>query len=285
MHRRLIKTPHRLWIRLATLWRRRFGVLPMRESVDDLSVWFDTPLGQALLKEEQEAVDDGLQGVFGYHLLQLGISGKLDLTASSLISHHFILHPRLEENPKLGALSDFNHLPLAPESIDAVVMHHSLDYSQSPHHLLREVSRTIIPRGHIIIIGFNPLSLWGMCASLARIVTPSPRWRFQYLRLGRLMDWLKLVDMEPIAVYKGYFRPPLAQEGAIKHLHWMERWGKRLHLPWGGFYMVIARKDHIPLTPIKPNWQRYRPLRGLAVTRILGPAPSAHIGMRSWLLR
>ncbi|HSC69504.1 MAG TPA: methyltransferase, partial [Cellvibrio sp.] len=97
------------------------------------------------------------------------------------------------------------------------------------------------------------------------------------LRLGRLMDWLKLVDMEPIAVYKGFFRPPLPQENAIKHLQWVERWGKRLHLPWGGFYMVVARKDHIPLTPIKPSWQGYRPLPGLAVTRILGPAP----GLRS----
>lgn len=285
MHRKLVKTPHRLWIRIAALVRKRFGVLPMRESVEDLSHWFETPLGQALLKEEQEAVDDGLQCVFGYHLLQLGISGKLNLTASSRISHHFILHPRVEENSKLGALADFNHLPLASESIDAVVLHHSLDYSQSPHHLLREVSRTIIPRGHIIIIGFNPFSLWGICASLARIVTSKPRWRFQYLRLGRLLDWLKLVDMEPIAIYRGFFRPPLAHERAIKHLHWLEPWGKRLHLPWGGFYMVVARKDHIPLMPIKPKWQRYRPLRGLAVTRILGPAPSANIGMRSWLLR
>jgi SAM-dependent methyltransferase len=277
MHRKLTKTPHRLWIRLATLWRKRFGVLPLRESIDDLTPWFDTPLGQALLQEEQEAIDDSLQGLFGFYLMQLGISGKLDLTSSSLISHHFVLHPRCEADSKAGALSDFNHLPLASEFIDAVVMHHTLDYSQSPHHLLREVVRTIIPRGHIVIVGFNPYSLWGIWARLARIFSPLPRWRFQYLRLGRLIDWLKLLDMEPIAIYKGFFRPPLAQEKAIKHLHWLERWGKRLRLPWGGFYLVIARKDHIPLTPIKLKWQPYRPMRGLAVTRIIGPTSNARI--------
>ena len=282
MHSRLIKTPHRLMIRFSAIWKKRFGVLPMRESIADLSQWFESPLGQALLEEEQEAISDGLQCVFGYQLLQLGISGRLDLTVESRISHRFVLHPQLEDmahkaQQQLGALADFNHLPLASESIDAVLLHHSIDYSQSPHHLLREATRIIIPKGHLIIVGFNPWSLWGICASLARMLNTRPRWRFQYLRLGRLMDWLTLLDMEPIAVYKGFFRPPLRREGAIKHLHWIERWGKRLHLPWGGFYMVVARKDHIPLTPIKPTWRQYRPLRGLAVTRIIGPAPGLRL--------
>jgi len=277
MHRKLVKAPHRLLIRLSALWKKRFGVLPMRESIVDLTQWFESPLGRALLDEEQEAIADGLQCVFGYHLLQLGISGRLDLTTESRISHRFVLHPQLEGNQRLGALADFNHLPLAAESIDAVLLHHSLDFSQSPHHLLREATRIVIPKGHVIVVGFNPWSLWGLCASLMRIIKSQPRWRFQYLRLGRLMDWLTLLDMEPIAVYKGFFRPPFPQEAAIKHLHWVERWSKRLHLPWGGFYMVVARKDHIPLIPIKPAWQQYRPLRGLAVTRILGPAP----GLRS----
>ncbi|PUA27126.1 MAG: methyltransferase [Cellvibrio sp. 79] len=282
MHRKIIKAPHRLLIRFSTLWKRRFGVMPIRDSITDLTAWFETPLGQSLLAEEQEAINDGLQYVFGYHLLQLGISGRVDLSNESLISHRFLLHPYTEENPRLSALVDFNHLPLSAETIDAVVLHHTLDYSQSPHHLLREATRVLIPRGHLIIIGFNPWSLWGFCARLARLITAVPRWRFQYLRLGRLLDWLALVDMEPIAIYKGFFRPPLPQENAIKHLQWVERWGKRLRLPWGGFYMIVARKDHLPLTPIKPAWQKYRPLRGLAVTRIVGPANG--VPMRNLLL-
>lgn len=281
MHRKIIKAPHRLLIRFSALWKKRFGVLPLRESIEDLTGWFETPLGQSLLTEEQEAINDGLQCVFGYHLLQLGINGRIDLTGESLISHRFLLHPQVESNPRLGAVVDFNHLPLPAETVDAIVLHHALDFSQSPHHLLREVTRVLIPRGHLIIVGFNPWSLWGFCARLARFITSAPRWRFQYLRLGRLMDWLALVDMEPIAIYKGFFRPPLPQENAIKHLQWIERWGKRLRLPWGGFYMIVARKDHIPLTPVKPAWQKYRPLRGLAVTRIVGP--SSGVPLRNYL--
>lgn len=275
MHRKIIKTPHRLFIRFSALWKKRFGVLPLRESINDLTAWFETPLGQSLLAEEQEAINDSLQCVFGYHLLQLGVSGRLDLTRESLISHRFLLHPHAEQNPRLSGVVDFNHLPLATETIDALVLHHTLDYSQSPHHLLREATRVLIPRGHLIILGFNPWSLWGLCARLASLLTAAPRWRFHYLRLGRLLDWLALVDMEPITIYRGFFLPPLPQQKAMKHLQWVERWGKRLRLPWGGFYMIVARKDHIPLTPIKPAWQQYRPLRGLAVTRILGPTKGA----------
>lgn len=281
MHRRIIKAPHRLLLRFSALWKKRFGVLPLRESIADLSNWFETPLGKSLLAEEQEAINDGLQCVFGYHLLQLGVSGRLDLTSESRISHRFILHPHIEPNQRLSGITDFNHLPLPAEAIDAVVLHHALDYSQSPHHLLRESARILIPRGHLIIVGFNPWSLWGFCSRIARLFTVVPRWRFQYLRLGRLLDWLALVDMEPIAIYKGYFSPPLPQEKAIKHLQWLEGWGKRLRLPWGGFYMIVARKDHIPLTPIKPAWKKYRPLRGLAVTRIVGPANG--VPLRSFL--
>lgn len=284
MHRKIIKAPHRLMIRFSAMWKRRFGVLPLRDSIEDLTTWFETPLGQSLLAEEQEAINDGLQCVFGYHLLQLGINGRIDLTTESLISHRFLLHPNVEHNPRLSALVDFNHLPLPAEAIDAVLLHHALDFSQSPHHLLRETTRVLIPRGHLIIVGFNPWSLWGFCARIARLFTTAPRWRLQYLRLGRLLDWLALVDMEPIAIYKGFFRPPLPQENAINHLQWVERWGKRLRLPWGGFYMIVARKDHIALTPLKPDWKKYRPVPGLAVTRIIGPTASSRVPLRNHLL-
>lgn len=281
MNSRIKKTPQRLITRLSVLWKKRFGVLPMRDAMADLSEWFESPLGCALLEQEKSAIDDALQCVFGYHLVQLGVSGRLSLSGESRISHQFALHPHPENSGLISALADFNHLPLASESVDAVILHHALDYSQRPHHLLREATRVIIPRGHLILVGFNPMSLWGGCARLFRFFSNKPRWRSQYIRKGRLLDWLALVDMEPIAVYRGFYRPPLPQQGAIKYLQWLERWGKRLHLPGGGFYVVVARKDYIPLTPVKPAWKQYRPLRGLVVTRILGP--TAHTSQSGYL--
>jgi SAM-dependent methyltransferase len=269
MHRKIIKTPHRFWIFLAALWKKRFGVLPLRTSIPDLTEWFESPLGTALLKDEQDIIDESLDCVFGYELLQLGMSSRIDLTQQSLISHRFIMHPFSDSQNKASALADFNHLPLATETLDAVVLHHVLDFSQSPHHLLREATRLLIPRGHLIIVGFNPYSLFGMLARVARVFSRRPLWRFQYLRLGRLLDWMKLVEMEPIRIERGFFRLPLSHAKAIQHLDWMEPWSKKLSLPWGSFYVIVARKDHIPLIPIKPAWKKYRPIRGLATTRIM----------------
>ncbi len=274
MHNKLMRMPFRWFLRLNTAWRRRFGVLPFRESFADMEALLASPLGMALIDEERAQINEALNCVFGYHLLQLGVEARLDLSEHSRISHKFCLHPHIKPSSSHpGALADFNHLPLASESIDAVILHHALDFSQTPHHLLREATRVIIPRGHLVIIGFNPLSLWGLGAYLARFISKKPRWRSQYLRLGRLLDWLSLVDLEPVQVVQGFYRPPLGSPGAIKHLHWLESWGKKWRLPWGGFYMIVARKDHLALTPLKPEWQAAGPLGGLSVTRILGRKP------------
>ena len=270
MHRKFIRTPQRFLLRLTSLWKKRFGVLPLRESIADMSDWFATPLGEDLIREEKELLNESLSCLFGYHLLQLGVSGRIDMGENIRISHRFLLHPQVEDNQKLSGLADFNHLPLPSDSIDAVILHHSLDYTQSPHHLLREAARVIIPRGHVVIFGFNPWSFWGIGSYLARFFSCRARWRSQYLRQGRLLDWLSLVNLEPVEIYQGFYRPPITQSGISRYLQWMDTWGKKWRLPGGGFYMIVARKDHLAMTPIKPAWQRLHPIRGLAVPRILG---------------
>ena len=270
MHRKIIRAPQRFLLRLAGIWKKRFGVMPLRDSIADMSDWLATPLGEALINEEQELLNESLSCLFGYHLLQLGVSGRVDLGENIRISHRFLLHPQIEVNQKLSGLADFNHLPLPADSIDAVILHHALDYTQSPHHLLREAARVVIPRGHVVIFGFNPWSFWGVGSYLARFFSAGARWRYQYLRMGRLLDWLSLVNLEPVEIYQGFYRPPITHPKVIRYLQWMDAWGKRWHLPGGGFYMIVARKDHLAMTPIKPAWQPLQPLRALAVPRILG---------------
>lgn len=260
-----------------SLWRKHFGVLPVEESIPDLAAWFETPLGTALLAEESESVEKALHCLFGYHLLQMSVSPRLDLGQSSRISHRFCLNPVAAENPTLSALADFTDLPLPEESIDVVLLHHALDYSQSPHQLLREAARVLIPRGHLVILGFNPWSVFGTCRWFARFFSRKPRWRHQALRLGRIIDWLTLLDFEAIDIQQGFYRLPLQHPGAIKHLHWLERWGKRLRLPWGGYYMIVARKDRIALTPLKPAWRSLKPVTGLGITKLQGRIKSPSI--------
>lgn len=263
---------HRFLTGIRLQWRKRFGVLPLRESLIPISEWFSSPLGKLLIEREQALIDEQLHNLFGYHLLQLSVAKQLDLTQASRISHRFALYPQAADQPLVVGRSDYNHLPLPANSIDLVLLHHVLDYSQSPHHVLREASSVLISQGHLVVVGFNPWSMLGTWRWLARFFSRAPQWRHQSLRLGRVLDWLAVLDFEPITIKQGFYSPPCHQPNTIKYLQWMERWGKRLALPWGGFYVIVARKDSLALTPLKPQWQGYAGLRGWGVTKILGRA-------------
>lgn len=269
--------PYRPIQSLRGIWRKHLGVMPLERSIPQVCEWFETPLGRALLNEERESVDQALHCLFGYHLLQLSISPRLDLGEQSRISHRFALHPLHADNPRLSALADFHQLPLAAESIDVVLLHHTLDFSENPHHLLRESARLLIPRGHLIIVGFNPWSLFGMGRWFARFFSRKAYWRRQTLRFGRLVDWLTLLDFEAVDVQQGFYRLPFQNPSILKHLHWLEPWGKKLRLPWGGYYIIQARKDRVGMTPLKMAWPAPKPrsVPGLSVTKILGRGQSS----------
>jgi SAM-dependent methyltransferase len=284
MYRQFFKAPHHLVESISGFCHSRWGVPDFDKVTQELTTWFATPLGQALLVEEKEALTDALQNQFGYFLLHMGVSDCQSMTETSRISHRFSLHPQAFENYSPAALADFNQLPLPNDSIDLVLLHHVLEFSQQPHQVLREASRVLIPRGHLIVVVFNPWSIWGWFGRLARLFSSKILWRHQYLGLTRMLDWLRLLEMEPVSVYRGYYRPPIQQPSLIEHLGWMEHWGKKLRFPRGGFYMLVARKDQIPLTLIRPRWQKEKPIKSMVVTRIIPESiPPIHKGRGHFL--
>lgn len=277
MYQTLFKAPHKLAESIGGFCRSRWGVPSFEQVGKDMHEWFRSPLGQALLQEEKLAIDDVVQNQFGYFLLHLGLQDCHSLTEASRISHRFCLHPHLFEGARPGALADFHQLPLPDDTLDMVLLHHSLEFSQYPHQMLREASRVLIPRGLLVILVFNPWSFWGLFGRIMRIFTRKTLWRHQYLSQSRLVDWLHLLEMEPVSVYRGYFRPPFGGSSLTRHLQWMEPWGRKwgrwLRLPRGSFYMLVARKDRIPLTLIRPRWQTEKPLESVVATRSIPPLP------------
>lgn len=253
--------------RIRARLRGRFGVPGMRRASPAVARWFQTPLGRALLARERAVLARGLQDLFGYHLLQVSVDPALDLTSASRISHRMTLSVRQTESTSLSQLvAEEGRLPLPSESVDLVVLHHSLDFSRSPHQILREAHRVLIPRGHLVVVGFNPWSSFGVAASLARLVHRHSVWRARRLRLGRLLDWLELLDLEPGRIERGFFHPPWSN--SEERLERLDRWGRALHLPGGAFYMVVACKEVAGAVPIRPSWRSDGPpLPGLAVQK------------------
>jgi SAM-dependent methyltransferase len=230
-----------------------------------MSAWFATPLGQYLLERERVLVRESLSRRFGYHLLQLGCS-ELLLHQDSPMGHKFSFCPHPGMQTAHTAIASAEAIPLPDESVDMVLLHHALDFSQHQHQLLREVSRTLIAGGHVLIVGFNPYSSWGLRNRLHFRHQDSAPWNASQLSTLRVSDWLKLLDFQVVSVRYGAYALPFNSVRSIRYTGWMEEFATRLNWPTGGFYVILARKQVLPLTPVQKRWRSLAvPVIGLPV--------------------
>ncbi len=241
----------------------RKSIKPLHQTIADIAKWYDTPLGQSLLAAQQQVLNDELSCLFGYHLMQLSVLPYQRLSESSRINHCFSLSPAIVESSKASsnlcdvqALADMDTLPLPDESIDVTLLHHVLDFSNNPQQVLKEAARVTVPRGHIVIFAFNPLSVMGLVQLMAQF-SSRPIWHRRALRLGRLKDWLEFLDFSCQNVHYLSHNYPLGTSRwlAKKSLGRMQF---KNTIPFGSTYCVVARKDKVGLTPIKPEWESSR---------------------------
>ena len=168
--------------------------------------WLETPLGGALLQQEARVVEDALDGVFGDHCLQLGLWGENRTFMRFTRTRRCSLIAETSEG-KPCVVGNMHQLPVESDSIDAVLLPHTLDYSDRPHAILREVDRVLRRDGQLIILGFKPVGLWG----LRRLIPGAgiPPGADHLISDRRLKDWLQLLDMRIERTSRYFFRWPL----------------------------------------------------------------------------
>lgn len=234
-------------------------------TLQEMDAWLQSPLGQRLLEVEQGYLQQVLARRFGYHLLQLGNS-TVPMYESSPIGHRFSL---TEDYAAFSqGQAEPEAIPLVSESVDLVLLHHVLDFSPRQHQLLREVSRVLIAGGHAVILGFNPYSTWGLRKGVSRSrATP---WQADMLSPRRLCDWLQLLDFQVEQVRFGMYCLPVNSARWIRYSSLLERLATRLNWPTGGMYLISARKQVAPLTPIQARWRRFPGKVGLPIPENAG---------------
>lgn len=212
--------------------------------------WQDFPLGE----EIKNAIDGHLQlwwpKFFGYHLLKVGnLSCELDSSACQ-ISHQVGV---AESSDKAGVVADIDELPFFGHSVDAAVLSHCLEFFPDPHHLIREADRVLIPDGHLVITGFNPVSLCGM-AKMAHFNSDKFPWCGRFFNASRIKDWLSLLGFEVLEDKRLMFNSLARQKGYKPH-SWWQNFATKHFSYFGSVYIIVARKRELPLTPIKPKWR------------------------------
>jgi SAM-dependent methyltransferase len=217
--------------------------------------WLQSSQGKEVLRAEKDAIQPVLEKLFGYHILQLGLSEEHSLIENSPVGHKIIFSPAYRIGLKKPVASN-EELPLLNNSVDVVLLHHALDFTSDNHRLLREATRVLRPGGHMLIVGFNPYSFWGFWKNFKR--KKNMPWRGRFISKRRLIDWLKLLDLHIDSVSYGLHFLPLKFSSLLRRAQSHEKFGNSVHSPFGGVYYIHCIKQVAPLTPELPRW---RPLR------------------------
>lgn len=236
-----------------------------------MDAWLQSPVGQYVLRWEQRQVDAAVADLFGFHALQVGLPDLQGLRANRM-PHRW----QANDAPHAGVAleCEFDALPFDTQSLDLVVLPHTLEFSNNPHHALREVERVLMPEGRVVILGFNPAGLWGLrhrgglwrqrlAMGASPPLFPGPA---GLISQRRLRDWLHLLNFEVESGSFGCYRPPFKTERWLNRLGWMEAVGSRWWPMLGAVYLVVAVK-------------RVKGLRlvGLAKAARVTPQPAASV--------
>jgi SAM-dependent methyltransferase len=217
-----------------------------------LQRWLQTPLGESLLQQEARVVEEAFDGIFGEQCLQLGYWGDARIFVRLARTQRCALITEFPRQEGVSAIGQLHRLPVQDDSIDAVILPHTLDYSDRPHAILREVHRVLRPNGQMIVLGFRPGGLWG----LRRLVPGAglPPGELHLVSERRLRDWLKLLDMRIHGMTGYFFRWPLPGLKGKASPQW-ERRGRRWWPELSACYMLSAQKRISTMTPVRPVWR------------------------------
>lgn len=255
--------------------------------------WYASELGQVLVSVEKQILNQQLEQLFGYNFIQLGALEHIDslnnesarFIFNSKISRQFVFESLLHShqvNVTSHINTRFDELPVQNNSIDVVLLPHTLEFESNPHQILREVERVLVAEGRAIFLGFNPMSLWGLwhkyyylkrrsitkskVDNKCSVKVPLPSCG-HLITQGRLKDWLQLLGFDVELVKDYFYRPPIQNASLLKHLEFIEKAGELSRIIPAGAYMMTATKRVSTLTPIRQKWTLSETIVGSKVSQ------------------
>jgi len=116
--------------------------------------WSQLPHGEWLKEELSHALAPHCAKIFGYYLARVGHLSKSLEMPELRVRHQF----SAAKTEGADIQTDLEYWPFAEGVLDGVMMIGQLEFERDPHQVLREISRSLIADGHLILAGFNPLS-------------------------------------------------------------------------------------------------------------------------------
>ncbi len=182
-------------------------------------------------------VSDRLRGT---HVLQIGGCGNNPWLKNLPFRRHWLLTPCADDT-EASIVSSINALPFERGSVDCVIAPFTMEMSAPDKRIIHEIDRILKPMGHIIFIGINPFSLWGLFLKLG-LIKP-----FDALK----MHLTSSLTLKQLMLNQGYrlnkletfcYVPPVNSAEALLQLRFLDEMGKMVILSPAGFYCLVVQK-------------------------------------------
>lgn len=214
-----------------------------RPAIHGLRQWYASAAGRALHACIAARLEFLLRDRYALHCLQLGGTRcGVDLLAGRALVHRI----HVTGDGADGLQAHPWALPLATGAVDLVLLCHALEFSDDPHALLREVDRVLALDGRVVVVAFNPWSLYGLRRLLGRRTAP---WCGRFYSPGRISDWFELLGWRMERRETLGYAPPTAHPGLQRRLAVLERLQPLLPAQ-GGVQILVGQKHSIPFTPV-----------------------------------
>lgn len=209
---------------------------------------YQTPRGKLLQTMETQYLKRGITVSCKQNQLQIGgLNWEHDFVDCSLYKNYLILDDKgLGYVGALKVSAKAYSLPIQTESIDLVIIPHMLEFDAQRFQTMREVNRVLKPGGELLILCFNPYSLYVRFQFLwDRKLADS--WRAYFITRRRVLDWLKILNFELINT---------AEFGLDSFAITQGEFGSPLLRLFSMAYGVKAVKRQYSLIPLTPARQR-----------------------------
>jgi SAM-dependent methyltransferase len=226
---------------------------------DFLFAYYQTPRGKLLRGLEVNYLQSAIVVSCKQTILQIGgLDWENEFIDCSLYTSYTILDAKTlgcRGSRKIRAKA--YHLPLQCDSVDMIILPHILEFDAYRFQTMREVERVLKPEGTVVILNFNPWSIWVRYQYLwdKRL---ADSWRGHFIRRSRVIDWLKLLNFEVTMLSQFNLDSIDTTHGRFP--------GNAFSLSATAYAVkAIKRRYHlIPLTPVK----ELKPRLALANTAI-----------------
>lgn len=223
----------------------------MSNYLSEFTNFYDSTLGSVALRYIRGSVIESWKSVNNQNLLGIGFSEPY---LSQFVQHaHRIISvvnfPSKMDSISLNRftinrslLAEELNLPFSDESMDKVLIVHSLEHSKHVHNFLREVWRVLSPNGSILLVVPNRRGIWSQNER-------TPFGHGQPYGIGQLNQILMASLFTPIKIKDCLYTPPLKSEHLMRLAPAFESFGV-YGFRVGGVLIAEAIKQIYAVSPL-----------------------------------